>query len=155
MQAFKSILIVLCFSFFFLSSTVLHAQMDVSWDDLGQVDYLETEDPETGFTEKFPVFKSSIFELDGQDISLTGYLLPIDMEGKSYFLSKYPYSACFFCSPTGEVGAETIVELNLDKTYPYLQLDDIVQFRGTLMLSDANGEDIFYILENAQLVSSW
>lgn len=87
----------------------LPAQQSITWDQLADVRFERPageNDPLYGL----PVFGEQVQALAGQQVRLTGYMLPLTVENKRYILSRYPYTACFFC---GGAGKETIVELEL------------------------------------------
>lgn len=122
-------------------------EREVTWDDLADVTFEEVyvEEYEVNFL--YPKFGERIKNLEGQELTLKGYLLALDPEDDYYILSKNPFASCFFC---GAAGPETIVELNLVKGKDKLVNDEVFTIRGTLRL---NGDDINhcnYIFDNAE-----
>ena len=92
-----------------------------------------------------PKFSKVVKALEGQEITIKGYILPLDVDGTHYVLSANPYSACFFC---GGAGPESVMELwlvNYDKRY---KTDDVVTFKGVLMLNK-EPLGLSYILKDA------
>ena len=87
-----------------------------------------------------------------EEVEITGYIFPFDLEGNYYILSKFPYSACFFCSKDGSVGPETVMELKIKERYDWFQMDDIVTFKGKMKLNDTDINQLYYILEDAEVV---
>lgn len=127
-------------------------QHNITWETLSNVSYT------TLGGKKAPIFGAKVNQLDGKIVQITGYLLPLDVDGNAYFLSKFPFAACFFCNTKNgkQAGAETVIELKLKKQYKWLQMDDIVTFKGTLAVNNvADSNEIFYTLEDAEVGSKW
>lgn len=129
-----------------LSSNLLCAQTPVSWETLADVDwsvrYLESIEDSV----MYPAFSSAVEELRGKHISVSGYIIPIDVTNSIYVLSSNPLASCFFC---GVGGPESIVELQLvDKSEIY-RTDDLLYFKGVLDLNWEDMEHFNYILKEA------
>ncbi len=122
------------------------AQKTITWDDLAEVEF------ETKFFPKYeghflyPYFSPSVIALEGSRVSITGYFLDIDPQGKLFILSKGPMSACFFC---GKGGPETAMELQFDSK-PQFQLDDIITVTGILKLNRDDVMHFNYILTDVE-----
>lgn len=87
--------------------------------------------------------------MDGKVVQIRGYIIPVDVVQDYYVLSANPYSSCFFC---GQAGPESVMEIQLKKSYDGLRMDKIVTFKGKLRL---NADDIYqlnYVLEDAEVV---
>ena len=128
------------------ASVSLSAQSTIKWDDLLDVRYSTTFDGAAGYVYMKPTYGPSLLALDGKVVEIKGYVLPMDTEGKTYALSAFPYSACFFC---GGGGRESIMDLQLadpDKRY---STDDIATFRGVFRLND-DQFGLNYVLEEAE-----
>lgn len=130
-----------------LAATTLSAQ-DRMWQTLGKVkiDYLN--DKQLGYTVTYPTFTPEILALDGKEITITGYIVPMD-EGMGFFaLSALPFQACFFC---GKAGMETVMEIHATKAIAYTQR--AVKMRGILTLNDSDlMSHLMYILNDAKIV---
>ncbi|MEO0896437.1 MAG: hypothetical protein AAFY71_08580 [Bacteroidota bacterium] len=127
-------------------TTGLMAQIPTDWTELSKVRFMRGLDLSTGYLVDKPKFNSAIRKLDGQEIEISGYILPADIEGKTYVLSQNPYAACFFC---GGAGMESVMNLWLtdyDKRY---ELDQFVKFKGILRLNDS-GDGLIYLLDKAE-----
>lgn len=126
-------------------------EREITWDDLSDVTFEEqwVEELEVNFL--YPTFGEGVRQLEGQEITLKGFLLVMDREEGYYILSKNPFASCFFC---GAAGPETIVELNMAKgEEDELVNDEMITIRGTLRL---NSDDIYhcnYIFDDAEPVS--
>lgn len=143
----KYVSLILC-SLFVLSSHLLSAQSE-TWDVLSDVEfkrrYFESEN-EYFLT---PVFGSQVRELEGQEISVKGYIIPLDFDSEVQILSAFPYSSCFFC---GGAGPESVIEIHTREKITGLQPDQIVTFKGILHLNSDDIEMLNYILKDAVLV---
>ena len=87
---------------FVLCNLVGKAQEVLPWELLA-VPYSTTPD---GLYE--PQFPSWLDKYQNQEIVIQGYLVPVDVEGNQYALSRYAFSSCFFC---GNAEPNTVVEL--------------------------------------------
>jgi len=96
-----------------------------------------------------PTFGPSVQKLKNQQVAITGYILPVDLDANLYVLSAFPFSACFFC---GGAGPETVMTLNFKKKDGRkYKTDERLTFVGTLKL---NADDIYqmnYILDGAEV----
>lgn len=129
----------------FLTSTVSFAQMEINWEMLADVKFEKKYFPEYGESFMYPNFSASIKALEGKKVSIIGYFLNIDPEGKLYVLSKGPMSSCFFC---GIGGPETAIEIQFSSP-PKFKTDDIVTVTGVLKLNSDDVEHFNYILTNS------
>ena len=103
------------------------------------------EDTKRGlFSASFP---STVKELDGKTLSLTGFMLPIDAwtRSKHFLLSKYT-PVCFFCPP-GE--PNEVVEVTTGKSVPVS--DHLVTVTGRFSLIDNAEKGLFFRLDGASL----
>ncbi|RMG66741.1 MAG: DUF3299 domain-containing protein [Bacteroidetes bacterium] len=125
----------------------LQAQQEISWKTLAGVTYEYVQNLDQNFWYGKATFSEDILALDGQDILIRGYILPLDFDQKLFYLSAYPYSACFFC---GGAGQESIMELRLQDPKARFELDEQVTLRGRLRLNDRELE-LNYILEDARI----
>jgi len=132
------------FTLFFLGlSGHLPAQKSLVWQVLSLTTY-QTH-PESG--ELIPNFPAVLVrQYEGQEVSISGYLIPIDVAEKRYALSQNPYSACFFC---GNAGPETVMELEFKEEPGRFATDQYVVLKGTLKLN-RRGSRLFFSLVNAE-----
>jgi len=112
--------------------------MDVSFKDI----YLESED----IYVYYPLFDEKHKKLDSQEIEITGYIIPLDVEANMYFLSAYPFSACFFC---GNAGPESVMAVNFAGNNRRYNTDERITLKGILNLNDKDVEELIYILNQA------
>ena len=129
-----------------LASVATFAQKKVTWQDLADVEFEDKFFPEYGRYFLYPDFSESIKALEGQKISITGYLLDIDPRGEVFVLSQGPMSSCFFC---GVGGPETAMELKFTEKHNF-KMDDIITVTGTLSLNSDDVNHFNYILSGCE-----
>lgn len=120
----------------------------LTWETLRDVTFKKKWFPEESIYMLHPTFGSGVQKLKGQQVLITGYVLPIDLDANLYVLSAFPFSACFFC---GGAGPESVMTLSFKKKSRKFKTDERLTFVGTLKL---NADDIYqmnYILENAEI----
>ena len=88
-------------------------------------------------------YTSEVELLDQQEITIQGFMIPLDATGTEYALSAYPMNQCFFC---GEAGPASIMELEMQKPKRY-KLDAYRTFTGRLVLSLAPQGMVFKLEE--------
>jgi hypothetical protein len=121
-----------------------YGQKTLVWPVLSMTTY--NENPTTGQLEpEFPSVLVSQYE--GQEVLVTGYLIPVDVEANRYALSKNPFASCFFC---GNAGPETVVELKFAEDPGRFATDKYLPIKGTLILN-RKGSQLFFTLKNAQV----
>jgi hypothetical protein len=127
-------------------TTAVYAQRKTSWDELSKVEwsvkYLEAIEDSI----MYPSFAPAVMALQGVQVEVSGYIIPVDISQHIYVLSANPNASCFFC---GFGGPESIVELQLVDRSAIYSVDELLTFKGALKL---NWEDMMhfnYILENA------
>lgn len=107
-------------------------------------------DEDLGIDVEMPLFGKKVKELNGQEVTVRGYVLPLNVskDQKYFILSAVPYNQCFFC---GGAGPESVMEVF--STVPVEMTQKPVTIRGTLRvnLQPSIGQ-VLYTLKNAQLV---
>ena len=131
---------------FLILSMVLYnlsgrAQEVLPWELLA-IPYSTTSD---GLYE--PQFPSWLDRYQNQEIVIQGYLVPIDVEGNQYALSRYAFSSCFFC---GNAEPNTVVELIFAERPDNLITDQFVVVKGILMFNSENPFRLFFILQQTE-----
>ncbi len=125
------------------------SQKIITWDVLKNVDFDEVWSEEFQAYYMVPKFGKAIQSLDGKEVQIRGFIIPVDIVQDYYVLSANPYSSCFFC---GQAGPESVMEVQMVKQYDGLRMDQVLTFKGKLRL---NVDDIYqlnYILEEAEVV---
>ena len=120
----------------------------ITWDQLADVRFEETYDEATGGFYDKPVFGPMIQAMEGREVKITGYVIPMDVNLNAYVVSRFPFSSCFFC---GNAGPETVVDLQLvDKSVTFKN-DDRRTFCGRLRLNQGTSMALPYILEGVKV----
>ena len=116
------------------------------WDTLADVSY-ETREVD-GYEIDFPVFGEQVKKVDGKEINLRGYIVPLEnLMGSNYFmLSSLPFNNCFFC---GGAGPETIVEVYTKEKIAFTT--DIIEVNGLIQLNDKDPDHHMYIMKQATI----
>ena len=94
-----------------------------------------------------PSFSETVKAMEGKEVKIKGYVLPMDVSGEQYVLSAFPFASCFFC---GGAGQESVIELRLEDFDRKFETDEYLEFQGILKLNDAELE-LNYILDKAQV----
>lgn len=112
--------------------------MDITFKDV----YLESDDMYV----YYPLFKEKQEALNGKEIAITGYIIPVDVEMNQYVLSAFPFSSCFFCGNAGPESVMAIYFRSDDRTY---KTDERLTLVGDLKLNDTDVDELIYILNDA------
>lgn len=99
---------------------------------------------------EIPIFDDKIKSLEGEEITLTGYYLPIDIEGNRIIISKQPYASCFFCG--GGAGLESVAEIQLETKQPPFEMDQLLTIKGRLKLNEREYGHLVFILTDASVI---
>ena len=134
MKKFLVLSLVLC-------NLVGKAQEVLPWELLA-VPYSTTPD---GLYE--PQFPSWLDKYQNQEIVIQGYLVPVDVEGNQYALSRYAFSSCFFC---GNAEPNTVVELVFKERPDNLITDQFVVVKGILMFNSNDPFRLFFIIQQVE-----
>lgn len=138
------------FAAIFISVVLFLFPHDDGWGILGRVK----------FTSKFykqhneyfltPFLDSRIRAYEGKAFTLKGHYLPFDLEDKNTIIvSKYPYSACFFC---GGAGPESVAEIHFKTRPPRFKADQVITVTGILTLNEKDITHMNFILRDAEVV---
>lgn len=131
-----------------IACNVLSAQRMLNWSDLADVQFFEKFSNSLGIKYYQATFGEELKAMEGEEVIIMGYLIPLDALGETYALSKNPFSACFFC---GAAGPETVVELRIKAEYiQRYQTDERRAFKGRLVLHESSLEQFNYVLLEAE-----
>lgn len=121
---------------------------ELTWAELADVDFKDVYLEELDSYYWKPVFGPQVMAAESEDVYITGYVIPVDLDEDFYVLSRYPFANCFFC---GGAGPESVVDLRFkDSGHRTYQTDERLTFHGNLRL---NADDVYqmnYILEGAE-----
>ena len=123
----------------------IQGQSLLTWMTLSQT--LPGEDPQMpGYYN--PRFPPDLELLNGKEVIITGYAIPLDVEANTYALSKTPFANCFFC---GKAGIETVLGLKFANKQSRFNVDQFIVVKGILRLNKQPDSGFIYYLDQAQL----
>jgi hypothetical protein len=122
------------------------APIELTWKMLTDVQYKDIYVDELDAYYWKPTFGASVKAMEGKDVFITGYMIPVDYDENFYVISRYPYANCFFC---GGGGPESVVDLRLSGKHRIYKTDERLTFRGKLKLNADNIYEMNYILLGA------
>ncbi|MFT3738918.1 MAG: hypothetical protein QM786_09175 [Breznakibacter sp.] len=128
------------------------AQTAVTWTQLSNVTWATAYVASLKDYYDLPRFAKEIRDLDGKHISVKGFYVPVDNEGRVFALSANPSAMCFFCNGAGP---ESVMEINVKQgisNFKQMRADKFVELCGTLKLNRTDPEHLMYILQDAVLV---
>ncbi len=139
------------FIFAILFSTPSSAQDSATktpslWKTLSKITYKKEYDELMGFKIDKPVFSEGIKKLDGEIVTVKGFIIPTEgyRSHKEFIFSAFPYSMCFFC---GGAGPETVMEVITAEAVKYTA--EAITLRGKLILNADDINRLMYGLEEA------
>ena len=141
------------FSLFLVASsfaqTKKQAPAENMWKTLSKITYKKEYDEIMGFKIDKPVFSDRIKGFEGQEITLSGYIIPVEgyKSHKEFIFSAFPYNMCFFC---GGAGPETVMEVEASEAIKYTA--EKVTLKGKLTLNADDINRLMYLLTDATLV---
>ncbi|MEO1260432.1 MAG: hypothetical protein AAFZ15_16670 [Bacteroidota bacterium] len=148
----KKLLIFLTGLFILTLTAPLMAQSSGNsmWKTLSKITYKKEYDEMLGFKIDVPVFSQDVLALEGQEVTITGYIIPVEgyKSHKEFIFSAYPYNMCFFC---GGAGPETVMEVIATEAVPYTA--DPVTIKGILRLNATDINRLMYALEEVKKVN--
>ena len=141
--------------FFFLiglSLPEMYAQQPLTdniWKTLSKISYKKEYDELMGFKIDKPVFGESVKALEGKEITIKGYIIPVEgYKGhKEFIFSAFPYSMCFFC---GGAGPESVMEVQAVEAINYVA--ESIVLKGKLHLNSEDVNKLMFSLSEARLV---
>lgn len=132
-----------------IGAPMLNAQTESLWKTLAKITYKKEYDEFLGFKIDKPVFSPEIKALDGKEVTVKGFIIPVEgyKSHKEFILSAFPYSMCFFC---GGAGPETVMEVTSVEPIEYSA--ESVVIKGKLKLNSDDVNKLMYSLSEARLV---
>ena len=124
----------------------------VNWDDLLDIRF-EKKPHELLDSVDIPVFNDRVKALDGRDVIVEGFYIPVEETGDEniVILSAYPFAECFFC---GQAGVESIIDVLINEKLPTIKTDTKVRFSGKFRTNPDNFDYLIYILDDARYLGS-
>jgi hypothetical protein len=118
----------------------------LSWKTMQNIKFKNKYYKEIDGEMMVPEFTPEIKNLNGQQVRVEGYCIPVDEKGHYIALSANPYAACFFCGKAGPASVMTIQFKKKNKSY---NTDDYRHFQGKLRLNYDDINEFYYVLEDA------
>ena len=148
----KNIVLALL-AFAFMTSaqnTFAQAEGQQLWKTLSKITFKKKYDEMMGFKVDVPVFSQEIHDLDGQEVTVKGYIIPTEgYKGHTEFIfSAFPYNMCFFC---GGAGPETVMEVTAKSPIEYTA--DAITIKGKLKLNAEDINQLMYILTEVEQIN--
>jgi len=145
----KNSIAILAFVLSFTSIQNIAAQPDI-WKTLSKITFQKQYDEMMGFKVDVPVFSSDVEALAGKEITIRGYIIPVEgyKSHKEFVFSAYPYNMCFFC---GGAGPETVMEVYAKEPVKYTA--EAVALKGKLELNASDINRLIYIINDAEQVT--
>ena len=149
----KNIVLIISTILIALSVNPLSAQ-DVDnqpniWKTLGKITFKKEYDELMGFKVDVPVFSKEVEALDGKEITIKGYIIPVEgyKSHTEFVFSAFPYNMCFFC---GGAGPETVMEVVASE--PVKFSTEAIKLKGKLHLNSTDINKLIYSLSDAKMV---
>ncbi len=147
----KKAFLLTLFALFALESTFAQtAEKETNlWKTLSKITFKKEYDELMGFKVDVPVFGKEIQELEGKEVVVKGYIIPVEgyKSHKEFILSAFPYNMCFFC---GGAGPETVMEVFSKEPIEYSA--EAVTIKGKLELNADDINRLMYALSEVELV---
>ena len=122
---------------------------DKVWKTLSKITFKKEYNEMMGFKVDVPVFSEEVKALEGKEVAIRGYIMPVEgYKGhKEFIFSAYPYNMCFFC---GGAGPETVMEVFADESIEYTA--EPITIRGKLELNADDINRLIYAMKGAEKV---
>ena len=133
-----------------LSLQAQEQKKENTWKTLSKITYKQQYDEIMGFDIDVPVFSQSVKDLEGKEVEVEGYIIPVEgyKQQSNFVFSAYPYNMCFFC---GGAGPETVMEVNSDDPKITYTSKPII-IKGVLELNSGDINRLMYTLNDAVLI---
>ena len=150
---FLTLITLVVLSVFKPNST--NAQTTLTWKDFDKITFVEKWDTTYQATTHLPKFNKRLKALDGKQIVIEGYLLPIDISAGYYILKSNERPINFGCVYSPKGNSDELIDLNFkntDSTYLNQFNNKKVTIKGILKLNDSDILQMNLIIESAEIV---
>ncbi len=138
------------FAIFIEISSIVNAQVANGWKIFEGASFKEEYIEEYGSFTSMLENTKEIREIEGAEITLKGYYIPVEEDG-IIILSKFPFASCFFC---GAAGLESIAEVRMrQKPKRRFKMDEKLTFTGRIHFNTSDWRLFSFILKDATLVN--
>ncbi|MDR1156440.1 MAG: hypothetical protein LBL04_17185 [Bacteroidales bacterium] len=131
---------------------VVRAQQDIDWQTLADIKWIPTYMAEYDDYYNMPKFSKKVKALDGKEIIVKGFYVPVDATGTMFALSAYPSSMCFFCNGAGLESVIEVVPKKGESSLKHIATDKYIQVKGKLKLNQKEADHLMYVLLETELV---
>jgi len=121
---------------------------ELTWSALADVKFKDVYLKEYDIYYYYPTFGPKVLALEGREVKISGYVIPVDYDDDYYVLSAFPFAQCFFC---GGAGPESVVDLRLKKGHRKFKTDERLTFKGVFQTNSSDIYSLNYILDNAEI----
>jgi hypothetical protein len=144
---------VLILSTMLLFYSAGYSQQAVTWQYLSKIKWVSTYIPSMGGVFDLPRFSKEIKALDGVEISIKGFYMPVDASGKIFALSANPSNMCFFCGGAGYESVIEVIPKSGETDMKHLKTDKFIEIKGVLKLNKNDPNHLMYILKEVELIA--
>lgn len=142
--------LIIVLSALFLNITESRAQVvELTWNMLSDVTFKDVYLEEYDIYYYYPTFGPQVLDMEGREVKISGYVIPVDYDEDYYVLSAFPFAQCFFC---GGAGPESVIDLRLKEGHATFKTDERRTFRGVFSTNTTDIYSLNYILEDAEVV---
>lgn len=147
----KDMKVILVSVFIMLSMLGIGQTLTGTWGTLSMVRYEREYNADWGIDMQTPIVSPIVKQLEGTEIKVKGYLIPLDAKKETahVMLSAYPVSNCFFC---GKAGPETAAQAFMKGGEKISYTDEKVTMKGILRINEKDMNSLLYTLEEAELI---
>ena len=145
----KKLIIGITALFVFAATQVGQAQ-DQTWKTLSKLTFKKEYNEMMGFKVDVPVFSPEVTALEGTEVTIRGYIIPVEgyRSHQEFIFSAYPYNLCFFC---GGAGPETVMEVYANAPIPYTA--EPITIKGKLELNADDINRLIYALTDVTQIN--
>lgn len=126
--------------------------VEISWNQLRDLKFRPKYNKEYRQMISYPVFGESVKKLEGKQVSISGYMIPMDVKANLYAISRFNYSSCFFC---GAAGLESVISLKFIGNPRRFRVDEYCTIQGKLELNADDLDDFIYIFRDAHEIEKY
>lgn len=133
------------------SQTDVMKKDEGAWNFLSMVTFQREFDEEFGIDVEKPIISPIVKALDGKEIEVEGYIIPLTGKIKQshFMLSRYPQSMCFFC---GKAGPESAAQVFTKDAKMVAFTEEKVRVKGILRINVSDVTSLLYTIEDGVLI---
>lgn len=119
------------------------------WKTLSKITFKKQYDEMMGFKVDVPVFSDAVQALDGKEVTVKGYIIPVEgyKSHTEFIFSAFPYNMCYFC---GGAGPETVMEVSSLEPIKYTA--EPVTIKGILQLNSGDINKLIYSITKVKKI---